>query len=71
LPEPVCEEVRGDPGQGVAQIRVTGVPGEKLSDDQERPAVADDVERPGECAELAVGTHAEIISALDKEKLAL
>ena len=55
LTQSIGEQVRRDPRQAAAQIGVAaGVAQQQLAHDQQRPAVADDVERLGETAELPV-----------------
>src|ERR1700716_2553500 len=58
LAQPVGEQVRRDSGQPVAQVRVATCPLQRqLADDQQRPAIADDVERLRHSAVLIVGPH--------------
>jgi len=58
LAQPRGEQVRRDPRQAVAQVGVAARPAqEQLADDEQRPAIADDVEGLRERAELAVGPH--------------
>jgi hypothetical protein len=51
------QEVRRDARQAVAQVGEAAVAQEQLAHDEQGPTVADDVERPGHAAELAVGPH--------------
>ena len=58
LAEPVGEQVGCDAGQPVAEVCVaTGAAQRELANDQERPAVAYDVEGFRHCAVLVVGPH--------------
>jgi len=63
LAQPLGEQVAGDPGQPVAQVGVPARPAQReLADDQQRPAVADHVERFRDRAVLVVGPHCRTYS---------
>jgi len=55
-PEPVGEQVRTDPRKPGEKVLVALRTEEKLADEQECPAFADDIESPSERAVLVVGT---------------
>ena len=54
LAESRGQEVRGDAGEGPIEVGETGGAGQQLADDQQRPALADDVECLSHGAVLAV-----------------
>src|SRR5262249_16096619 len=59
VPEAVGEQVRGHAGKPLDQLTVAGGSDQQLADDEQIPAVTQDIERPGEAAVLAVAsTHA-------------
>ena len=52
------QQIRGDAGEPVAQIRIAARPArQQLAHDQEGPAVANQVQRPGDGAVLPVRPH--------------
>ncbi len=53
--QPRGQQVRGEPGQPGLQVGVALRAGDQLAHDQQRPALADQVERAGERADLVVG----------------
>lgn len=55
--EPVGEDVRGDPlGRG-QELRIARFAGEQVAQDDERPAIADNVERGSDWARRAICGH--------------
>jgi len=63
--EAVGEEIGGDAGKAVAQVRVAaGAADEEFTDDEEGPAVANEVEGFGEGAELGIGAHGGIVGVV-------
>jgi catechol 2,3-dioxygenase-like lactoylglutathione lyase family enzyme len=47
--QPLGQRCRGDAGQAPADLVEPAAPHEQLTHDQQRPALADDLERPGHC----------------------
>src|SRR5262249_9216111 len=63
LAEATSEQVAGDARQALLQIGVAAsVPVQQLADDQERPAIAHDVERSRRRAVLVVGAHVKRVT---------
>ena len=64
--EPSGQESWGDRTEPVLQVRVALRPAEQLANDQQRPALADDVEGVGEWAVLLIRTsrHARKLAEL-------
>src|SRR5262249_43477773 len=54
--QPVGQQVRADARKVLADLAEPGRADQQLPDDQQRPALADDVQRDGQPAELAVVT---------------
>ena len=61
LAQPLDEEIGGDACQAVLELAVARRANQQLADDEEGPAVSDQVEGFGEGAVLVVGTHADSI----------
>src|SRR5262249_49355372 len=62
LAQPRREHRAGDARDAALQLAKTPAAAEQLAPDQERPALAQEIERTGDRAELAVGLHARTIA---------
>ena len=58
------EDVRADAREARLEVGVALGAQEEIADDEQRPALADDVERAGRGAELLVAAHTTRISAV-------
>jgi len=68
LPQPIDEQVRRDPGQAVAQIRISaGPPNQQLAHDQQGPSVPYHVESLGYRTVLAIGPHDSTLRPAQRE----
>src|SRR5699024_4370458 len=70
--EATAQDVRADPRQGLAQIRVAPRTEQQLPDDRQGPALADQIKSPGDPAGIAIGAHACTLQSFTcKEQVSL